>query len=140
MFSQNLLYRYAHFRINLNNQNVTHNDVYNCICSNKLYINKQSRIEHEKICNDDVISDLIIEEDWLKMLTFYENAYIKDLKPNYKKEFDKIKHLRNKDFLILLNKISNESKIFKKYLNNKTVEYPSVYWSKLLLKDFQINN
>jgi hypothetical protein len=72
-------------------------------------------------------------------LTYYDNAYIKKLKIEYIRAYDKIKHLRNKDFLLLLDKISNESKRFYKYLNDKTIEYPPVYWSKLTLKNFEIN-
>lgn len=116
------------------------NKQYNCICTNRKYIYQESRIEHEKICNDDVISELIIEEDWLKLLSYYDNAYIKDLKNQYKEAFNNVKHLRNKSFLILLNKISNESDRFRKYLSDRTIEYPPAYWSNLSLEDFEILN
>lgn len=115
------------------------NNTYNCICMEKKFLAEESRIEHEKKCNDNDISELIIEDDWLELLRFYEND-IKHLRVNYKNAFDKVKHLRNKKILILLNKISDESVRFKNYLNDKTVEYPSSYSSRLSLRDFEILN
>ena len=116
------------------------NNQYNCICLNKTYISHETHMKHEEICNDDIISELIIEEDWSKLLDYYERNYVKDLKGDYKKAFDKVNHLRNKDLLILLNKISDESTRFWKYLNDKTNEYPPAYWSNLTLCDFEILN
>ena len=137
MFSQNLLYRYAHFRINLN---TSCSDIsYNCICSNKMYLAQQSRIQHEKICDDNILSDLIIDDDWVKLLTFFENAYIKNLKKDYKCAYDKIKHLRNKNFLLLLTKISDESVRMRGFLNCKTETNSTYYWSKLQITDFYIS-
>lgn len=115
-----------------------HLNQYNCICSNKKYLSQETRIEHENsCCNDEIISELIIEEDWLKMLSYYNNAYVKDLKSEYKSAFSKVIHLRNKPLLVLLNKISNESHRFRTYLNSDD-EHPSCYWSRLTLRDFQI--
>jgi len=141
MFSQNMLYYYAHVRINLNNQSLSSYDektTYNCICSNKLYVSQQNRVEHEKNCDENVLNGLITEEDWLKLLTYYDIFHIKNLKQEYKQAYDKIKHMRNKKFLKLLDKISHESLRFDKYLNNTSTEYVPLYWSTVTINDFII--
>ena len=112
-------------------------------------------MKHEKICNKKrpyydpveifvstemlttINEELIIEDDWLKLLNYYEQNYIKDLRNDYKKAYCSVKHLQNQKLLILLDKISNESYRFHSYLNDKTAEYP--YWSQLTLCDFQIS-
>ena len=64
---------------------------------------------------------------------------IKKLSNNYKQAYNLVKHLRNEKLLILLDKISYESKRFHTYLNDRTIEYPPAYWSSLTLHDFQIS-
>lgn len=81
----------------------------------------------------EIDKKLIIEDDWLKLLNFYGGRHIKDLLNNYKKVYNFVKHSQNKKLLILLDKISDESIRFCKYLDKRTIEFPPTYLSKLTL-------
>jgi hypothetical protein len=117
MLSNKILFNRAYHRIKRSNENIN--------------FNENEMNNHQ---------DLITEEDWLKLLVYYEDFYIKNLKNEYIQAYNKIKHLRNEHFLNLLNKISNESKNMKNYINNnnKSLEHHTNYWSKLTIKDFDI--
>lgn len=162
MNSKQLLYRYAYLRINLNiNESIklkTNSKINENVCQycNIEKANIKIRLKHEQYCDkkysiypkeifvstemlDTINEELIIEDDWLNLLNYYEKNYIKDLLNDYKKAYYSVKHLQNEKLLILLDKISDESCRFWKYLNDKTIEYPSKYWSKLTMRDFQIS-
>lgn len=153
--SKQRLCRYSYLRIHykIENTNSKRNENVCQYCN----IEKASiaiRMKHEKYCDkkhfhysneifvsEEMLStideELIIENDWLELLNYYEQNYINDLLNDYKKAYYLVKHLRNEKLLMLLDKISDESHRFRRYLNCKTAEYP--YWSRLTLRDFQIS-
>ncbi len=162
MDSKHRLYKNAYLRINSNeNTNLkTSSKIKENVCQycNIAKANITIRLNHEKYCDKKAYyimkqcsyvpteilakmdEELIIEDDWLKLLNFYEQRYIKDLLNDYKKAYNLVKHLRNEKLLILLDKISDESTRFREYLDDRTIEYPLVYWwSNLTLRDFQIS-
>jgi hypothetical protein len=121
------------------------------IKENKKY-NKKNKSENEKLKKEihsqedfikniqyDILNyDMVTEEDWCELLKYYENMYIKNLKSEYKIAYDKIKHLRNDNFLMLLDKISEESKNMRQFMNSRN-DYSTQYWGSLYLRDFQIS-
>ena len=160
MKSKQLFCRYAYLRINSKineNTNLKTNSKINknvCQYCNIEKANITIRLKHEKYCDKkhfydpteiivskemltSINEELIIEDDWLKLLNYYEQNYIENLLNDYKKAYYSVKHLQNEKLLILLDKISDESHRFRSYLNDKTSEYP--YWSQLTLHDFQIS-
>lgn len=161
--SKQLLYRNAYLRINSKiNENTnlkTNLEINENVCQycNIEKANITIRLKHEQYCDkkdsyiikesfyaptkilEQMDEELIIEDDWLKLLNHYERWHIKKLSNNYKQAYNLVKHLRNEKLLILLDKISYESKRFHTYLNDRTIEYPPAYWSSLTLRDFQIS-
>jgi len=87
----------------------------------------------------DISDNLITNEDWNNLIDYYWTNYIIKMKPIYKNEFEKIKHIHSSNMLELLDKISNESKRMHNYLDNNKIDMKSNYWTNLKIQDFHID-
>lgn len=148
MFAKKLLFTYSCQRIknDIINDNIKlNNEIELCFKQykpNRKYIKdlyKKFRENNDKLENINLFdfNNFVIEDDWIKLITYYENNYVVNLLPLYKVLFNNIKHLRNDKFLELLSKIHDEKIKMNEFLNNKK-EHETFYFSKLTEKDFYI--
>lgn len=90
------------------------------------------------LIKDEFNWDDLTEDDWKVLLDKCESEYIKNLLPPYKTLYENVKHLRNENFLILLNKIKKASDREKRFVNT-VHEHPEQFWSDLCKEDFYIS-